>query len=66
MGEPDVLWNLRNSFYLGAYQSAINEAQDLLGLSDSEAQERDFYVYRCYIAQGQHEVCLVLYSGWGK
>lgn len=51
-----MLWNLRNSFYLGAYQSAINEAQDMLGLSDAEAQERDFYVHRCYIALGQHEV----------
>lgn len=58
MSEPDALWNLRNAFYLGAYQSAINEGQDLYGLSDAETIERDFFVYRSYIALGQSELVM--------
>ncbi|GMH41511.1 hypothetical protein BSKO_09421 [Bryopsis sp. KO-2023] len=58
MGEPDSLWNLRNFFYLGAYQSAINEGQDLADLSDGESLERDFFVYRSYVALGQSELVM--------
>lgn len=56
MGEPDLLFTVRNSFYLGAYQSAIAEASDLEGLSELERAERDCYVYRSYIELGSYEV----------
>ena len=56
MSEPDLLFAVRNSFYLGAYQSAIAEASDLEGLSEAEKVERDCYVYRAYIELGSYEV----------
>jgi coatomer protein complex subunit epsilon len=37
-------------------QVAINEASDLQGLSDTEATERDCYMYRAYIALGSYQV----------
>jgi hypothetical protein len=56
MAEPDLLFTVRNAFYLGAFQSAIAEASDLEGLSDQEKVERDCYVYRSYIELGSYEV----------
>eukprot|EP01026_Neomeris_dumetosa_P012081 TRINITY_DN1424_c0_g1_i4.p1 TRINITY_DN1424_c0_g1~~TRINITY_DN1424_c0_g1_i4.p1 ORF type:complete len:291 (-),score=49.66 TRINITY_DN1424_c0_g1_i4:196-1068(-) len=53
MSEPDLLFPVRNHFYLGAYQSAINEAADLDSLGLAEQIERDYFVYRSYIALGQ-------------
>eukprot|EP00252_Welwitschia_mirabilis_P012565 TRINITY_DN276_c0_g1_i1.p1 TRINITY_DN276_c0_g1~~TRINITY_DN276_c0_g1_i1.p1 ORF type:complete len:290 (-),score=33.50 TRINITY_DN276_c0_g1_i1:164-1033(-) len=49
MSGPDALFTLRNNFYLGAYQAAINES-DVRGLSEEESIERDCLVYRSYIA----------------
>lgn len=54
--DRDILFAVRNNFYTGAYNNAINEASDLEGLSDAEAVERDVYVYRAYIALGSHDV----------
>jgi hypothetical protein len=56
MSEPDLLFTVRNNFYLGAFQSAIAEASDLEGLSDAERIERDCFVYRSYIELGSFEV----------
>ncbi len=56
MSEPDLLFSLRNHFYLGAYQAAIAEASDLEGLTEAEKVERDCYVYRSYIELGSYEV----------
>ena len=56
MAEPDLLFAVRNHFYLGAYQAAIAEAADLEGLSETEKVERDCYVYRSYIELGSYEV----------
>lgn len=56
MSDPDLLFTVRNNFYLGAFQSAIAEASDLEGLSDSEKIERDCFVYRSYIELGSYEV----------
>ncbi|KAK9834048.1 hypothetical protein WJX81_005668 [Elliptochloris bilobata] len=58
MAEPDLLFTVRNSFYLGAYQSAIAEASDLEGLSELERVERDCYVYRSYIELGSYELVI--------
>ena len=42
----DLLFPVRNNFYLGAFQAAINEASDLTeGLSPGEEDERDCLVY---------------------
>ena len=60
MSEPDLLFSVRNNFYLGAFQAAIAEASDLEGLSDAEKVERDCYIYRAYIELGSYEVSLDL------
>lgn len=52
---PDHLFNLRNNFYLGAYQAAIN-ISDLPNLSPDDAVERDSIVYRSYIALASYQV----------
>ncbi|EKX51290.1 coatomer subunit epsilon [Guillardia theta CCMP2712] len=54
----DDLFSIKNEFYLGNYQGAINEAQspDLVLSSPADERERDIIVYRSYIALGQHEV----------
>ncbi|XP_038988755.1 coatomer subunit epsilon-1-like [Phoenix dactylifera] len=54
---PDHLFNLRNSFYLGAYQDAINKS-DIPGLSPDDAVERDSIVYRSYIALGSYQLVI--------
>ncbi|XP_030480398.1 coatomer subunit epsilon-1 [Cannabis sativa] len=54
---PDYLFNLRNHFYLGAYQAAINNS-DLPNLSPEDAIERDCLVYRSYIALGSYQLVI--------
>ncbi|ONK60817.1 uncharacterized protein A4U43_C08F22970 [Asparagus officinalis] len=57
MATPDLLFNLRNNFYLGAYQAAINNS-DVPNLSHDDAIERDSLVYRSYIALGSHQLVI--------
>ncbi|KAF5730123.1 Coatomer epsilon subunit isoform 1 [Tripterygium wilfordii] len=59
MAAPDQLFNLRNNFYLGAYQAAINNS-DLPNLSPEDAVERDCLVYRSYIALGSYQASFSL------
>lgn len=54
---PDHLFNLRNSFYLGAYQAAINNSE-IPNLSQEDIVERDCLVHRSYIALGSYQVRL--------
>jgi coatomer protein complex subunit epsilon len=54
----DLLFTVRNAFYLGAYQQCLAEASDLEGLSDAEKIERDCFVYRAYIEIGSSELVL--------
>lgn len=54
---PDHLFNLRNNFYLGAYQPAISHS-DIPNLSPEDAIERDCLVYRSYIAQGSYQLVI--------
>ncbi|XP_027184981.1 coatomer subunit epsilon-1-like [Coffea eugenioides] len=56
-GAPDPLFALRNNFYLGAYQAAINNS-DVPNLSSEEAVERDSLVYRSYIALGSYQLVI--------
>ena len=58
--DRDILFAVRNNFYIGAYNNAINEASDMEGLSEAEQTERDVYVYRSYIALGSHDVSVLL------
>ena len=60
-GAPDPLFALRNNFYLGAYQAAINNS-DVPNLSSEEAVERDSLVYRSYIALGSYQVILKFFD----
>lgn len=55
MAAPDLLFSLRNNFYLGAYQAAINNSE-VPNLSPEDAIERDSLVYRSYIALGSYQV----------
>ncbi|KAK1303170.1 Coatomer subunit epsilon-1 [Acorus calamus] len=54
---PDHLFGLRSSFYLGAYQTAINNS-DIPNLSPEDAVERDSLVYRSYIALGSYQLVI--------
>jgi coatomer protein complex subunit epsilon len=55
MSGPDPLFPVKNNFYLGAYQAAINES-NVGGLTDAAISERDVIVYRSYVALGSYEV----------
>ncbi|KAG2443349.1 hypothetical protein HXX76_001711 [Chlamydomonas incerta] len=54
----DLLFNVRNSFYLGAYNTVINEAADLDNLNEVDSIERDCFVYRSYIALGSYDLVI--------
>ncbi|KAK4488036.1 hypothetical protein RD792_003777 [Penstemon davidsonii] len=56
-GGPDPLFGLRNNFYLGAYQAAINNSE-IPNLSPDEVVERDSLVYRSYIALGSYQLVI--------
>lgn len=56
-GGPDLLFGLRNNFYLGAYQAAINNSE-IPNLSADDVVEKDSLVYRSYIALGSYQVRL--------
>lgn len=53
-----ALFPVANALAIGAYQQAVNEAQTLMGLSETEATERDALMYRAYIAMGSPKVVL--------
>lgn len=54
MGDP--LFAVKNNFYLGAFNAAINDAAELPDLNEIQAVDRDVLVYRSYIALGSYEV----------
>lgn len=56
--DVDELFTLRNHFWMGNYQLAINEASTMNRLNDALQIERDTYVYRSYVALGQYDVVL--------
>ncbi|XP_071697968.1 coatomer subunit epsilon-1-like [Rutidosis leptorrhynchoides] len=54
---PDLLFNLRNNFYLGAFQAAINNS-DIANLTEDDSIERDCLVYKSYIALGSYQLVI--------
>ena len=58
MGEPDELYTLRNLFWMGNFQLAINEANGMRNVPASLASEKKEFLYRSYLALGQHDILL--------
>jgi coatomer protein complex subunit epsilon len=54
----DPLFTLRNNFYLGSYQAAINAGSDIQTNNSEQALEKDLLIYRCYIGLGEYQVVL--------
>ena len=61
----DPLFSVRNNFYLGAFNTVLNEAADVENVSELEAIERDTFIYRSYIALGSYEVWHQIHA-WKK
>ncbi|KAL0821309.1 hypothetical protein ABMA28_005903 [Loxostege sticticalis] len=56
--DVDELFDVKNSFYVGNYQQAINEALSINGSTPLIALQKDAFLYRSYIAQGNHRIVL--------
>ncbi|XP_045538840.1 coatomer subunit epsilon [Papilio machaon] len=56
--DVDELFDVKNAFYIGNYQQAINEAQNLTPSSPLAALQRDAFLYRSYIAQGNFRIVM--------
>jgi coatomer protein complex subunit epsilon len=46
----DLLFEVRNNYYLGAYQQCVNEAQNAKLKDENDKILRDVFLYRSYIA----------------
>ncbi|XP_049871705.1 coatomer subunit epsilon [Pectinophora gossypiella] len=56
--DVDELFDVKNAFFVGNYQQAINEAQGISPSTPLIALQRDTYLYRSYIAQGNYRIVL--------
>jgi len=58
MTEPDELYTLRNLFWLGNFQLAINESNGLSRVPKHLQPTKDEFVYRSYLALNQYDIVL--------
>ncbi|XP_013170035.1 PREDICTED: coatomer subunit epsilon [Papilio xuthus] len=56
--DVDELFDVKNAFYIGNYQQAINEAQNVTPSTPLVALQRDAFLYRSYIAQGNFRIVM--------
>jgi coatomer protein complex subunit epsilon len=56
--DPDELYTLRNLFWLGNYQLAINEGNGLHRIPANLVTEKEEFIYRSYLAMGQYDMIL--------
>jgi len=54
----DPLFEVRNTFYLGAFQQCIDKAQNLRLKADEEKLAKDVFMYRAYIALNKSSIAL--------
>lgn len=54
----DELFDVRNSYFTGNFQTCINEAQKLKLMDNSLSVEKDVFMYRSYIALKKYRVVL--------
>ena len=55
---PDELFQLRNSFWVGSFQAAIDEARSRRPSTDGLRVEQECYLYRAMIAKGDLKTVL--------
>eukprot|EP01090_Pellita_catalonica_P002537 TRINITY_DN1210_c0_g1_i1.p1 TRINITY_DN1210_c0_g1~~TRINITY_DN1210_c0_g1_i1.p1 ORF type:complete len:305 (-),score=47.46 TRINITY_DN1210_c0_g1_i1:602-1516(-) len=55
MNGVDELFEVRNNFYIGNYQSVVNEALVLSPASEEQTLERDILLHRAYVAQEDYD-----------
>jgi coatomer protein complex subunit epsilon len=60
MAESTELFDLKNYFFIGNYQGAVNEGMSINAktLGEQDKISREVYIYRSYIAQGNHKFVL--------
>jgi len=58
MADQDLLFETKNYFSLGNYQAAINEGTTVTPRTERDKVDRDVYVYRSYVAQGNYKIVL--------
>ncbi|XP_053611857.1 coatomer subunit epsilon [Plodia interpunctella] len=56
--DVDELFDVKNAFYVGNYQQAINEALSVNASTPLVSLQRDAFLYRSYIAQGNYRIVL--------